>query len=142
MQLFLVAGEIPGMRFPPLLLGGTVMVAAALVMHWSPRLPAPLIGVALAGIAALVFHTHEPEVGSLHLSLPPLAGFEWSPQDVLSVIPTGLTLAFVASVNILLTSRAVEHFRGGTNIRNAPTPTRNWALTASRIWPQACSARR
>jgi MFS superfamily sulfate permease-like transporter len=28
------------------------------------------------------------------------------------VLPTGLTLAFVASVNILLTSRAVEHFRG------------------------------
>jgi SulP family sulfate permease len=111
-QLFAVLGEVPGMRLPPLLLGGTVMLAAAIVMRYSPRLPAPLIGVALSGVVAWLFRTHEPEVGSLHLSLPPFAGFMWTPQDVLSVIPTGLTLAFVASINILLTSRAVEHFRG------------------------------
>jgi MFS superfamily sulfate permease-like transporter len=111
-QFFGVLGEISGMRFAPLLLGGTVMIAAALVMRWSPRLPAPLIGVALSGLVAIVARTHEPEVGSLRLSLPPFAGFTWTPQDALSVIPTGLTLAFVASINILLTSRAVEHFRG------------------------------
>ena len=112
MQLLITLGKTPSMRFAPLLLGGTVMVAAALVMKWSPRLPAPLIGVALAGFAAYLFHTHEPEVGSLHLTLPDFAGFAWTRQDVLTVLPTGLTLAFVASVNILLTSRAVEHFRG------------------------------
>jgi SulP family sulfate permease len=88
------------------------MIAAFSIMRWSPRLPAPLIGVALSGVVAYLFRTHEPEVGSLHLTLPPFAGFSWTPQDVVSVIPTGLTLAFVASINILLTSRAVEHFRG------------------------------
>jgi SulP family sulfate permease len=61
---------------------------------------------------AYIFHTREPEVGSLHLSLPPLQGFAWTPEDALTVLPTGLTLAFVASVNILLTSRTVDHFRG------------------------------
>ena len=111
-QLFGVAGELPGLRFAPLLLGGTVMLAAALVMRWWPRLPAPLIGVALSASIAILFRTHEPEIGSLHLTLPPFAGFLWTPQDVVSVIPSGLTLAFVASINILLTSRAVEHFRG------------------------------
>ncbi|HVW84928.1 MAG TPA: SulP family inorganic anion transporter, partial [Bryobacteraceae bacterium] len=35
-----------------------------------------------------------------------------TPRDVLTVVPIGLTLAFVASMNLLLTSRAVEHFRG------------------------------
>jgi MFS superfamily sulfate permease-like transporter len=112
MQLFSVIGEVPGMRFAPLLLGGTVMIVAFGIMHWSPRLPAPLIGVFLATIVAAVFRTHEPEVGSLHLTLPPFAGFMWTPQDVLSVIPSGLTLAFVSAINILLTSRAVDHFRG------------------------------
>lgn len=111
-QLLGTLAEIPGMRFAPLLLGGAVMLAAALVMKWSPRLPAPLIGVALSGMIAYIFRTHEPEVGSLHLTLPPFAGFAWTPQDVFTVLPTGLTLAFVASINILLTSRAVEHFRG------------------------------
>ncbi len=112
LQLATVIGEVPHMRFAPLLLGGTVMLAAALVMRWWPRIPAPLVGVALAGIVAQLLRMHEPEVGSLHLTLPPFAGFAWTPQDVLTVVPTGLTLAFVASINILLTSRAVEHFRG------------------------------
>ncbi|MDE3198955.1 MAG: SulP family inorganic anion transporter [Acidobacteriota bacterium] len=111
-ELLGVAAQIPNMRFAPLVLGGSVMIAAAAVMRWSPRLPAPLAGVALSGAIAWLFHTHEPEVGSLHLTLPPFAGFSWTPQDVLTVLPTGLTLAFVASINVLLTSRAVEHFRG------------------------------
>jgi len=111
-QLFAVLGELPSLRWAPLLLGGIVMLAAALVMRWAPKLPAPLIGVALSGLAGWVLHLREPEVGSLQLSLPPFAGFSWTPQDVLTVLPTGLTLAFVASINILLTSRAVEHFRG------------------------------
>jgi MFS superfamily sulfate permease-like transporter len=111
-QLLGTLGQMPGLRFAPLLLGGTVMAAAALVMRWSPRLPAPLIGVALSGLVAYLLHTHEPEVGSLHLTMPDFAGFAWTREDVLTVLPTGLTLAFVASVNILLTSRAVEHFRG------------------------------
>jgi MFS superfamily sulfate permease-like transporter len=112
MQLITVLPELAGMRFAPVILGGTVMLAAAVAMRWAPRLPAPLIGVALAGIIGQFFRMHEPEVGSLQLTLPPFAGFAWTPQDVLSVVPTGLTLAFVASINILLTSRAVEHFRG------------------------------
>ena len=111
-QLFSVSGQIPSMRFAPFLLGLIVIVSAALIMRLSPRIPAPLVGVALAGIAAYLFRIHEPEVGSLRLSLPPFAEFAWTPRDVLSVVPSGLTLAFVASINILLTSRAVEHFRG------------------------------
>ena len=56
---------------------------------------------------------HEPEKSVLCIwPLPPFAGFSWTPEDVLTVLPTGLTLAFVASINLLLTSRAVDHFRG------------------------------
>lgn len=110
-QLFGFLGEILGLRWAPLVLGGSVMLAAALVTRYAPRFPAPLIGVTLSALIAIVFRIHEPEVGSLHLSLPPFVGFAWTPQDVLTVIPTGLALAFAASVNLLLTSRAVEHFR-------------------------------
>lgn len=111
-QLATVLQELTSGRWGPVVLGGTVMVAAALVMRWSPRLPAPLIGVVLSGVVASLFRIHEPEVGALHLSLPPFVGFAWMPQDVVKVLPEGLTLAFVASINLLLTSRAVEHFRG------------------------------
>jgi SulP family sulfate permease len=111
-QLVAVLRELTSGRWGPLVLGGTVMAAAAIAMRWSPRLPAPLIGVALSVVIASLFRIHEPEVGTLHLTLPPFAGFSWTPQDVLKVLPTGLTLAFVSSINLLLTSRAVEHFRG------------------------------
>jgi MFS superfamily sulfate permease-like transporter len=112
LQLATVLEELTSARWGPVVLGGTVMVVAAFVMRWSPRLPAPLIGVALSGAVAALFRIHEPEVGALHLSLPPFVGFSWTPQDVVKVLPEGLTLAFVASINLLLTSRAVEHFRG------------------------------
>jgi MFS superfamily sulfate permease-like transporter len=65
----------------------------------------------LSALIATVFRIHEPEVGSLQLSLPPFVGFAWTPQDMSTVLPAGLGLAFAASVNLLLTSRAVEHFR-------------------------------
>jgi len=44
--------------------------------------------------------------------LPQFAGFSWNPQDVFTVLPSAFALAFVSSVNILITSRVVEHFRG------------------------------
>jgi SulP family sulfate permease len=111
-QLFNFFGELLGLRWAPLVLGGSVMLAAAVTAKWAPRWPAPLLGVGLSAVIALLFRIHEPEVGSLHLSLPPFVGFAWTPQDMTTVLPAGMGLAFAASVNILLTSRAVEHFRG------------------------------
>jgi SulP family sulfate permease len=104
--------ELPLSRWAPFVLGSIVILSAAASARWLPRLPAPLIGVALSAFTAWALHIHEPQVGSLHLALPSFAGFAWTPQDVTSVVPSGLALAFAASVNLLLTSRAVEHFRG------------------------------
>jgi SulP family sulfate permease len=110
-QLFNLCSELTGLRWAPLVLGGAVMIVAASVAKWAPRFPAPLIGVGVSTLIAITFRIHEPEVGSLHLSIPPFVGFAWTPQDVTTVLPAGLGLAFAASVNLLLTSRAVEHFR-------------------------------
>jgi SulP family sulfate permease len=54
----------------------------------------------------------EAEVGNVPTALPPFAGFSWSPHDVYTVLPSAFGLAFVSAVNILITSRVVEHFRG------------------------------
>jgi MFS superfamily sulfate permease-like transporter len=111
-QLATVLSEVGNARWAPILLGGTVIAVAALIMKWWPRLPAPLIGVAIAGVVARVLFLHETEVGSLHLTMPPVAGFSWTAHDVATVLPQGLMLAFVSAANLLLTSRAVEHFQG------------------------------
>jgi len=104
--------RITDARMGPLLLGVTVMVFATLAARRWPKAPAPLVGIAAAALLGAVLNLQEKEVGLLSLELPPLAGFSWRPSDVYTVLPAGLALAFVASVNILLTSRVVEHFRG------------------------------
>lgn len=103
---------VQAIRAEPFLLGITVILLATAVARWWPKLPAPLLGVAVAAVIARLLSLHETEVGFLSLELPPFAGFAWTPSDVYTVLPAGLGLAFVASVNLLLTSRVVEHFRG------------------------------
>lgn len=101
-----------GIRLEPFLLALVVIVAATWVARYSPRVPAPLIGVVLAVAIARLFSLHEAEVGSLPSEMPPFIGFSWGPKDVFTVLPAGFGLAFVSAVNILITSRVVEHFRG------------------------------
>ena len=111
-QLFAVIEKLGDAQFAPLLLGLLVIVCACTTSRISHRLPAPLIGVGIAIIAARVLHFHEAEVGRLPLSIPPFVAFSWTADDVYRVLPAGLALALVSSINILITSRVVEHFRG------------------------------
>ena len=89
-----------------------VIAAAFAVAHFAPSAPAPLIGVFVAVGAGAALGIHEKEVGRLPFEIPPFAGFAWTPADVVNVLPAAFGLAFVSSVNILITSRVVEHFRG------------------------------
>src|SRR5260370_18634092 len=68
------------------------------------------VGVALAVVA--IFGWKVNEVGQIPASLPPFIGFTWAPDDIFRVLPSALGLAFVASVELLMTSRVVDHFRG------------------------------
>ena len=111
-QLIAFLGHAGSARLVPLVLGLTVVIAATIAARISPRLPAPLAGVALAILVARVFGFREQEVGALPSHLPPLVGFSWAPTDIFTVLPAAFGLAFVSSVNILITSRVVEHFRG------------------------------
>ena len=114
-MLLSVLGNLSNARWVPLALGASVIVTAWLCARWSNRIPAPLIGIAVAVALAQIVGMREKEVGSLPLGIPPFAGFAWSPSDVFQVGPSALALALVASVNLLITSRVVEHFRGRHN---------------------------
>lgn len=111
-QLTFVAEEVAQTHWLPLVLSTAVVLAALVCARVSHRLPAPLIGVAISFLLALLLRSHESEVGSLRLAMPQFAGFLWTPHDVVSLVPSGLMLAFVSSVNLLLTSRTIEHFQG------------------------------
>src|SRR5690348_2527372 len=111
-QFAAVVEHLGGFQWMPALLGLSVIVGATLAARWSYRAPAPLIGVVGAVVVARLLGMHEMEIGALPTVFPPFVGFNWTPQDVLSVLPSGFALAFVSSVNILITSRVVEHFQG------------------------------
>jgi sulfate permease, SulP family len=111
-QLISALERLGDTRWVPLLLGLIVIGAATAAARVSPRIPAPLLGVVLAVAVARLLGVREAEVGSLQTSLPAFAGFSWTAQDVYTVLPSAFALAFVSGVNILITSRVVEHFRG------------------------------
>jgi SulP family sulfate permease len=111
-QLVAVLDHASGVRWLPLALGLTVIVTATVCARLSPHAPAPLIGVVFAVLLGRLLGARQAEVGHLPTALPAFAGFSWSAQDVFTVLPSAFGLAFVSSVNILITSRVVEHFRG------------------------------
>ena len=67
-QLVGAVRELPVARLEPLLLSALVVFAAALSSRWAPLLPAPLVGVALAGVAAQLFPHRVAELGSRQLA--------------------------------------------------------------------------
>jgi SulP family sulfate permease len=111
-QLAAVLDRIGGSRAVPLILGLIVIVAATAAARLSPHAPAPLIGVVLAIAIGRFFGLQEREVGTLPSGWPHLVRIDWSLRSVVDMLPAAFALAFVSSVNILITSRVVEHFRG------------------------------
>ena len=111
-QLMAVMDHLADVRAVPLILGLSVIIAATLSARLSRHAPAPLIGVGLAIVVGRFFGFHEKEVGSLPAMLPPMLAFSWTGKEILATLPAATGLAFVSAVNILITSRVVEHFRG------------------------------
>ena len=74
--------------------------------------------------------------------MPAFANFSWTSKDVLNVLPQGLALAFVSGANLLLTSRAVEHFQGKHKHLKRAMRMPNWAPMESRIFRWEFSERR
>jgi SulP family sulfate permease len=88
------------------------MITATVCSRFTKLVPAPLVGILIAFGMMKLFKFHEAAVGSLPLTMPPLADFTWEARDTYTVLSSAFGLAVVSSINLLLTSRVVEHFRG------------------------------
>ena len=111
-QLIQSMEQFRSFHWLPALVAGIVMLISTLVRMRYPRAPGPFLGVGIVVAAASAFGWKVNEVGNIPISLPPFIGFTWAPEDVFKVLPAALGLAFVASVELLMTSRVVDHFRG------------------------------
>lgn len=103
---------IEQLQWTTTLTGTAVIAVSALLARWYPRLPAPLLGIGAGTGLAYLWGWNIGEIGLIPSDVPPFAGFSWTPADVWSVLPSGFALGFVSSVNLLVTSRIVDHFRG------------------------------
>jgi SulP family sulfate permease len=111
-QLIAVLGQLGETRREPLILGAVVILSALAIGRFWPRSPSALLGVALAILLGFQLGWRERAVGAISSEWPPLASFAWGPSDLREVLPSAFGLAVVISVNVLITSRVVEHFRG------------------------------
>jgi sulfate permease, SulP family len=111
-QLFDILGRVPAAHWPPVILGLGVIITATVCARFTKMIPAPLVGILVAYGLVKLLSFHEAEVGSLPLTMPPLASFTWAAGDAYTVLSAAFGLAVVSSINLLLTSRVVEHFRG------------------------------
>lgn len=111
-QLIQVASRLGDMQMVPFVLAAVVIILTTLTARYVPKMPAPITGILGAVAVYHLFHWHQQEVGTLPVEVPPFQGFQWLATDVYTVVPAAFGLAFVTSVNILLTSRVVDHFRG------------------------------
>lgn len=111
-QLIQVVARLGEMQMIPFILAAVVIVLTTLTARYVPKMPAPITGILGAVAVYHIFHWHQQEVGTLPVEIPPFQGFQWLATDVYTVVPAAFGLAFVTSVNILLTSRVVDHFRG------------------------------
>ncbi len=141
-QLGRVLGQAALAQREPLVTGGIVIVVATLVARRWPRSPSVLAGVMLAMAAGLCLGWRGPAVGVVPFSLPPVAEFSWKRADLTLILPPALGLAVVTAVNVLITSRVVEHFQGRHRGLRRPMPTPNWALMASPTCARGPSGRR
>ena len=111
-QIKMVVLYISTSHWQPLVLGLIVIAGAFYFAKVNNKLPAPLLGVIISVGVSVFLNMHEKEVGKLNLDIPPFMGFTWSPQEVFALVNEGFGLAVVSSINLLITSRVVEHFRG------------------------------
>ncbi len=114
-ELLEVLSRLDESRTRPFLLGLMVILGAWGAMRIWPRGPLPLFGITIAASSAALLNWREPILGELSFDLPTSIVIHWRLDDLIGVLPSALGLAFVSSINLLVTSRVVEHFRGRHN---------------------------
>jgi SulP family sulfate permease len=111
-QLGAALQSLPQARIVPIILSAVVIAMAAWISWRWPRTPAPLIGVAAATLLSFVPGWADRAVGDLPIGMPPVMSFAWHWSDFAWILPSALGLALVSAVNLLITSKVVEHFQG------------------------------
>lgn len=101
------------------------------IHHWRPKLPAFLICVVGATLLVAIFGMNIDTIGNKFggiphfLPMPKLPEFDF--HLLLKVLPSGLTIAFLAGVESLLSATVVDGMSGDNHNSNAELIGEGWA---------------
>lgn len=117
--------------------GGAVVVTLlaivliALTRRWSPRAPALVVGVGAASILPFIcgfsVETLASRFGDLAMTIPVPAFPTVSAAKVLAVLPSALTIAFLAGVESLLSAIVADRMSGGQHRPSAELLAQGYA---------------
>lgn len=124
---------------PASFLLGTVSIAAILILRrWVPRIPWPVVVVAAASLAAARFFPAVDSVAARYGALPnglPLPHLpHFSGALALQLLPSALTIAFLAGIESLLSAIVADRMIGGAHRSNAELIAQGAANLASPLF--------
>src|SRR5690606_27963649 len=119
-----------------LVLAGLALIAA--LRRWRPAWPGFLIVVAAGSVAALVFSMPLPTIGSVYGAIPSaLPSFELPAipfSRTAELLPSALTIAFLAGVESLLSAVVADGMTGGRHRSNGELVAQGLANVGSALF--------
>lgn len=119
-------------------LGLASLVAIALLRRWFPRFPGLVVAMALASLAVVLLKLPVETIGSRYGVLP--GGLPWpalppvTPARLIALLPSALTIAFLAAIESLLSAMVADRMIGSRHRPNAEVLAQGWANVGSALF--------
>ena len=137
-KLAALAGALPSLNWPTLLLGASCVVMIFLIRRLRPTWPGMLIAVIVAAAAAALLHlpvvTIGARFGDLPHGLPAPSLPVWSPALLLQLLPTALSFTLLGGIESLLSAKVADGMTGRKHRSNMELVAQGIANMASAIF--------
>lgn len=137
-KLAALAGALPSLSWPTLLLGASCAGLIFLIRRFRPRWPGMLMAVIAAALVAALLHLPVQTVGArfgdLPRGLPAPSLPTWSPALILQLLPTALSFTLLGGIESLLSAKVADGMTGRKHRSNMELVAQGIANMASAVF--------